>query len=160
MAVVTALVTRDDLSLPADLDRQRQDAHVRLRARCKRSRVVIDADSDAPLRIDARVAVLADREVLGLKRPHPFALSGHHLAHARRAIADHTTPIGDAAFEQEGIELVEVTDLRHRHEVIAAEVSDLAFDAALLVAFARCAEAGVVLPVRSEGDEARGLLAA
>ncbi|HEY5213440.1 MAG TPA: hypothetical protein VIJ38_10530 [Acidobacteriaceae bacterium] len=53
----------------------------------------------------------------------------------------------------------EVPGAGHRHPVVAAEVADLAFDAALFVALAGSAERGSVAPVRSEGDEALCLFA-
>src|ERR1700757_241763 len=46
----------------------------------------------------------------------------------------------------------------HRHPVIAPEVTNLSFYATLFVAFARCAELRLVLPVRTKGDEASRLL--
>ena len=42
---------------------------------------------------------------------------------------------------------------RHRHPVVAAEVANFTFHAALLVAFARRAELGLILPMRTERDE-------
>src|ERR1700747_1845758 len=46
----------------------------------------------------------------------------------------------------------------HRHPVIAPEVTNLSFYATLFVAFARCAELRLILPVRTEGDESSRLL--
>jgi len=44
--------------------------------------------------------------------------------------------------------------------VIVPEVAGLALDPTLLVRFSRCAEIALKAPVRAEGDEVRGLLAA
>src|ERR1700733_7949971 len=56
--------------------------------------------------------------------------------------------------EQLRVQLGKVPGYWNRHPVVAAEVSYFAFYTALLVTFAGSAEAGLVLPVRTERNEA------
>ena len=60
-----------------------------------------------------------------------------------------------AILQQLGVQLGQITGLRHRYPVVAPEVAHFAFHAALFVAFARSAETGLVLPMGTKGDEAR-----
>lgn len=58
------------------------------------------------------------------------------------------------------VELGKIAGIRQRYPVIAPEVTGFAFDATLLVRFLGRAELALETPVRAEGDEACGLLAA
>src|SRR5450759_1215402 len=64
-----------------------------------------------------------------------------------------------AAGQSLSIQLGKITCHRHGNPVVAAEVAHFAFYAALLMAFAGCAELGLILPVRTEGDETSRQLA-
>src|ERR1035437_7013262 len=64
-----------------------------------------------------------------------------------------------AAGKYLGIQLGKITCHRHGNPVVAAEVGHFAFYAALLMAFAGCAELSLILPVRTEGAETRRQLA-
>src|SRR5262249_30318382 len=65
-----------------------------------------------------------------------------------------------ASGQQQRIELDKIAGIRQRYPMIAPKVTGFALDAALLVRFFGCAELTLKTPVRAEGDEARGLLAA
>src|ERR1700730_4105089 len=60
---------------------------------------------------------------------------------------------------KQSVQLRQVPGAGHRHPVVAAEVADLAFNAALFVALAGSADAGGVGPVGPKGDEALCLFA-
>src|ERR1035437_2398524 len=59
-----------------------------------------------------------------------------------------------AVGQQLCVQLSQIARRRYRDPVVAAEVAHFAFHPALLVAFAGRAEIGLILPVRTEGDEA------
>ena len=88
------------------------------------------------------------------------ALLDHRRSHRLSVPGDLAPFILATGGQQLRVELREVPRLRHRHPVVAPEVAGLAFDAALFVRFVRRAELALEAPVRAEGDEARGLLAA
>src|SRR6266404_3497043 len=61
--------------------------------------------------------------------------------------------IGAAVLQQLPVQRRQVARHRHRNPVVAAEVASLALHAALLMAFARGAELGLILPVGTKRDE-------
>src|ERR1039457_6276550 len=61
--------------------------------------------------------------------------------------------IGAPVLKQLPVQRLKVGCHRHRNPVVAAEVANFALHAALLMAFARGAELGLILPVRTERDE-------
>src|SRR5215469_1295754 len=65
-----------------------------------------------------------------------------------------------AGAEQLRVEFLQIPRFRHRHPMIAPEVTGLALDPAFLVRLRRCAEVALETPVRAGGDKARGFLAA
>ena len=67
--------------------------------------------------------------------------------------------IGAAVLQQLAVQRRKTRRHRHRNPVVAAEVANFPFHAALLMAFARGAELGLILPVRTERDEPRRQLA-
>src|ERR1700689_688704 len=60
--------------------------------------------------------------------------------------------------QQQGIEFFPTGHVRHRPHMVPAKVSAFSFHAAFFVAPRRCTELGLEVPMRSEGDESRGLL--
>src|SRR5277367_5373957 len=62
--------------------------------------------------------------------------------------------IFDRGSDESFVQLREVLGVRHWHPVVAAEVANLTFDAALFVAFAWRAEGGHIAPVRTKSNEA------
>src|SRR6202041_3481910 len=60
--------------------------------------------------------------------------------------------------QQQPIEFFPTGHVRHRHHMVPAKVSAFSFHATLLMAFGRCTELRFEAPMRSEGDESRGLL--
>src|SRR5258708_7153339 len=61
--------------------------------------------------------------------------------------------IGAAVLKQLPVQRLKIRRHRHRNPVVAAEVAYLALHAALLMAFTRGAELGLILPVGAERDE-------
>src|ERR1035437_6326900 len=59
-----------------------------------------------------------------------------------------------AVSQQLGVQFRKIAGHRYRNPVVAAEVAHFTFHPALLVAFAGRAELSLILPVRTEGDEA------
>src|SRR5262249_36368654 len=82
-----------------------------------------------------------------------------HLSGGLLAFADYAREIFPATFHQQFIQRHERRGLRHRDKMIATKEPGLAFNAALLVPFARRAKRSVELPMRTEGDETIGLFA-
>src|SRR5664280_1697487 len=64
-----------------------------------------------------------------------------------------------AVSQQLGVQFRKIAGQRYRNPVVAAEVAHFTFHPALLVAFAGRAELSLILPVRTEGDEASRQLA-
>ena len=61
--------------------------------------------------------------------------------------------------QEHGVEFVQVARGGYRDQVIPPEESSFTFDAAFFMTLARCTEAGLKSPMRTEGNEARRLLA-
>src|ERR1039458_7517988 len=74
------------------------------------------------------------------------------------APAQDALPIKGRAAFQIYVQLIEAASCRNRHPVVAPEVSPFAFDAALLVAAGRVAKLALIAPMRTESDEAAGLI--
>src|SRR6516225_4761190 len=86
-------------------------------------------------------------------------LGSHGGADGLLAARDRSSQILLAGGQQLPIQVLQVVDLRHRNPMVSPEVTGLAFDAALLVGFRRCAELRRETPVRAKSDEACRLLA-
>ncbi len=111
------------------------------------------------LLVDDREGDVGQVEALGDAGHEVIALRRHGAPHRQRPSVQHTGFVGAAAGQQHGVDGLEIGDVRHGDEVVAAEVAAFALDAALLVALARRAELGREAPMRSEGHEPGGLLA-
>ena len=56
------------------------------------------------------------------------------------------------------VQVIQIISNRNRHPMIAPEIATFSFNTALLMCFTRRAKLSLKSPMRSEGDEACGLL--
>src|SRR5467141_403475 len=87
-----------------------------------------------------------------------FSLQVHALPDRLGPVADDALFIVLGSLQQKSIEFFPTAHLRHGHQVVPAKITAFSFDTSLLVALCRCTELRLEPPVRSEGDESRGLL--
>src|ERR1017187_685260 len=87
-----------------------------------------------------------------------FLLETHSRANGLHPLTNDPLLIFLGRSQQQHIEFFPAGHVRHRHHMVPAKVSAFSFHAALLVTFRRRTELGLEIPMRSEGDESRGLL--
>src|ERR1700737_3798044 len=85
-------------------------------------------------------------------------LETHSRADRLRPLADLPLLIFFGRFQQKRIEFFPTGHVRHRHHMVPAKVPAFSFHAAFFVALRRRTELRFEIPMRSEGDESRGLL--
>ena len=122
------------------------------------SGVAIRSHAHASQSVDGGETTFGQIEGLGSQRHQIRPFVEHRCAYRFRPTIQEAPLILLAALLQVGVQLFQITRFRQRHPVVAAEVSALTFDAALLVATCRIAELALKAPVRTEADEAAGLL--
>src|ERR1035441_2108707 len=86
-----------------------------------------------------------------------FSLQIHPCAYGLAPLADPTLFIAPAFFEQIDVQGLPTGNLRHRHHVVPTKISTFSFHPALLMTFSWRAELRLEAPMRSEGNESRGL---
>ena len=86
-----------------------------------------------------------------------LALDHHARSHRLLASGDQPLFVLLASRQELPVQVREIRRFRHRHPVIAPEVSSFSFDAALLVRLGRRAKLRLESPVRTEGNEASRL---
>src|SRR6185437_20519 len=84
----------------------------------------------------------------------------HRCADRLGVSGQNTVLVLAAAPLQVGVQLIQIASFRKRHPVVAAEVAAFSFHAALFVAASRVTELTLKTPVRTECNEAAGLLTA
>jgi hypothetical protein len=133
-ALDESLVPRDRLAVGDDLDLARADPGEHAPAGERdRHRVAVLAHRDERLAVDAHLRELVAVERLGGHGPQQRPLPGQRLADRLAAARDRAPEVGLAAGADQRLQLGQRGDLRHRHEVVAAEAPHLALDTALLV---------------------------
>src|SRR2546428_601157 len=88
-----------------------------------------------------------------------LALDLQRLTHRLLATVDEACLVLAAAGQQHGVQVLQVAGRGHRDKMISAEGPDFTFHATLFMALTRRTEARYKIPMRSEGHEARRLLA-
>ena len=157
---VQPLVAGDLTAAVVDRDLPRADPGADLQpGERDRHRVAVLADRDQRLRIHPRGGGLARVERLGRQRAQQRPLGRPRLPDRHRPPVDPPAEILLAAGEQQRVQLGEVTQLRDRHQVVAAEAADFALHATLLVRpfEARGRELRREQVVRAQRDEPVGL---
>src|ERR1700690_4353089 len=91
------------------------------------------------------------------QRQQVFPLLTHTRTHGQTSVSNQALLVLFGFCQQHRIELFPVAYLWDRHHMIAAVVSVLPFDAALLVSLPRRAKLRVKSPMRPECDEPFGL---
>src|SRR5262245_48144994 len=142
-----------------NLDSRWQHSHSRFKTCSQRRRVEVGSRLHAALFVHLPEILFRQFEVLALQRRQVWLLKFEHLSGGLLALANYAREIFPAAFQQRFIQRRERRGLRHRDKMITTKESGLAFNAALLVPFARRAKRSVELPMRAEGDETIGLFA-
>jgi hypothetical protein len=139
-AAVTALVAGDQATCVPDLDMKRMHTRFYPGTRADGHRVEVGLHRDAALLVDQREHDF--RQVEAFRRPgqQMAALLGQRGADGLRAAVQHPRLVRAAADQQQRVQRIEVGNTRHGDQVIAPEIAAFAFNAALLVTFARRAE--------------------
>src|SRR5712692_845886 len=87
-----------------------------------------------------------------------FPLHGHRRADWLRMPLNHPALVFLRTRRQQQVQLFQIPDLRHRHQMIPPELPSFAFHTAFLMPLTRRAELRLESPVRTESDEPRRLL--
>src|SRR5262245_6472764 len=146
-------------ALMMNLDSRWQHTHSRFKTCSQRRRVEVGSRLHAALFVHLPEMLFRQFKVFALQRLQVWLFKLKHFSAGLLAFADYSREIFPAAFQQRFIQCRQRRGLRYRDKMIATKEPGLAFNAALLVPFARRAKRSVELPMRAEGDETIGLFA-
>src|SRR5215203_1158523 len=155
---IAALMTSDTPPLVPHLHVACIDLYLHRRAHRQRRRVEVRQHSDAATRVDYWEVHRSQVEAFLDQRQQVCAFAEHRRPDRLVPAGNYPLLVFPRPGRQQQIQLLEVLHLRHRHQIVAAELAHFSFHATLLVSLARITKLRREAPVRAESNEPRRLL--
>src|SRR5215207_6075428 len=136
----------------------RIDLHLHRCAHRQRRRVEVRQHSDAATRVDCRKVHRSQVKAFRKQRQQVRALAEHCRSDRLAPPGNHPLVVFPRSSLQQQIQFLQVPYLRHRYQIVPAELAQFSFHATLLMSLARITKLCREPPVRSESDKPCRLL--